>query len=600
MPDVVVAIGQLALEDVEAGPRVHRGGDPDHPVVAAALVHERVAEHLRVLRRSGLARSRACGPGAAGAPWAIDLGLAACHFSIPSRPPSSAGREPLALDRGAVDDHGTLGGERLTKRAAQRAHVVAVDHAHVGEVELLPPQPGRPERLDRLLDVRAEPLERGAEPGGQLGQAVLDVLASVPELRVQADAVEVAGEGADVGCDRHAVVVEQDDDRGPVAPGLVDRLERDAAGHRPVSDHGDDLSVLAVTGAHRLLDSHGVADRGGGVPRAHDVVARLVNGAERRQALVAPDRLQLIAATGQDLVRIGLVAHVPEDLVARRVQQRVQRDGDLARPEVGAEVATDLPHRVDDVGADLLGQRLQLVVVETVQVLGLVDSVEELGHQKVRVAMKSVICSSSAASMGPDWARAARARCVRLARQPARPVQTELGDVGALAQPLVAALGLAERLLRSSHVKNVIHDLEKDAQLAGEGAQSGDCGRFGRAVEEQNALDASGDQAPGLELVQPPQPGDAVGSGRRHVDVLAAHHALNPRGGGQLARRRRGAAAHRPPGARAAARMPRRTARRPPGSRRPRRTCGGRWAVPGAGRRRPSPAGRRGSASRCG
>ena len=30
-----------------------------------------------------------------GAPLAIDLGLAACHFSMPSRPPSSAGAKPL-------------------------------------------------------------------------------------------------------------------------------------------------------------------------------------------------------------------------------------------------------------------------------------------------------------------------------------------------------------------------------------------------------------------------------------------------------------------------------------------------------------------------
>ena len=28
-------------------------------------------------------------------PLAIDLGLAACHFSMPSRPPSSAGAKPL-------------------------------------------------------------------------------------------------------------------------------------------------------------------------------------------------------------------------------------------------------------------------------------------------------------------------------------------------------------------------------------------------------------------------------------------------------------------------------------------------------------------------
>ncbi len=33
----------------------------------------------------------------AGRRWAIDFGLAACHFSMPSRPPSSAGAKPLPL-----------------------------------------------------------------------------------------------------------------------------------------------------------------------------------------------------------------------------------------------------------------------------------------------------------------------------------------------------------------------------------------------------------------------------------------------------------------------------------------------------------------------
>ena len=73
-------------------------------------------------------------------------------------------------------------------------------------------------------------------------------------------------------------------------------------------------------------------------------------------------------------MRVGLVADVPEDLVARRVEQAVEGDGELAGAEVGAEVAADLADRVDDVGAHLLRDLLQLLVVEAVQVLGAVDS----------------------------------------------------------------------------------------------------------------------------------------------------------------------------------------------------------------------------------
>ena len=96
-----------------------------------------------------------------------------------------------------------------------------------------------------------------------------------------------------------------------------------------------------------------------------------------REAAVLADRAQLVAAAGQHLVRVGLVADVPQDLVARRVDQRVQRDRDLARAEVGAEVAADLPHRVDQQLPDLLRDRLQLVLGERVQVLGAVDAGEQ-------------------------------------------------------------------------------------------------------------------------------------------------------------------------------------------------------------------------------
>ena len=114
--DVEVALGQRLLEDRQAGAGVHRRGDADDALVALALAHERLAEHLRVLRRRGLAP---CGLGAAGAGMrlAIEFGLAACHFSMPSRPPSSAGAKPLPLTVATW----TTTGRSASKALAQRA-----------------------------------------------------------------------------------------------------------------------------------------------------------------------------------------------------------------------------------------------------------------------------------------------------------------------------------------------------------------------------------------------------------------------------------------------------------------------------------------------
>ena len=395
---------------------------PDHALVALALAHERLAEDLRVLGRRGLGalrllrgrRGHALGD-------RVRLGGVPLLHALEA---AVLGRgEALALDGRDVHDDGPLGLEGAPQRAAQGVDVVAVDDAHVGPVELLPPQAGRGEGLDRLLELRAEALEGGADAGGQLRQLLLHPLARSPQPRLQAHAVEVARERPDVGRDRHAVVVEHDHHRRAEAARLVDRLERDAAGHGAVADHRGDLAVVADAVAHRLLEPDRVADRGRGVARAHDVVLGLEDRAERREAGVLADRRDLVAAAGEDLVRVGLVADVPEDLVARRVQQRVQRDGDLAGAEVGAEVPADLPHRVDQQLADLLGDLLELVVGEPVEVGGAVDAVEDAGHEG-RVKMKSVMRSSSSAPPGAAWASALRAlRCdsAAISRAPSSP-----------------------------------------------------------------------------------------------------------------------------------------------------------------------------------
>ena len=111
--------------------------------------------------------------------------------------------------------------------------------------------------------------------------------------------------------------------------------------------------------------------------RAHDVVLGLEHRAERGQPLVLADGVEPVATPGENLVRIGLVPDVPEDLVAWGVQQAVQRHRELAGAEIGAEVAADLADRVDDQLPHLLGDLLELRVRELPQVGRRVDRVEQ-------------------------------------------------------------------------------------------------------------------------------------------------------------------------------------------------------------------------------
>jgi hypothetical protein len=58
----------------------------------------------------------------------------------------------------------------------------------------------------------------------------------------------------------------------------------------------------------------------------------------------------------------------------------MERNRDLARPEVRPEVAADLADRVDDVLPHLLRDGLKLVVAQAVQVLRLVYPLKKVGH----------------------------------------------------------------------------------------------------------------------------------------------------------------------------------------------------------------------------
>ena len=127
---------------------------------------------------------------------------------------------------------------------------------------------------------------------------------------------------------------------------------------------------------------------------AHDVVLGLEDRAEGSEAAVLADRRQALAAAGEDLVGVGLVADVPEHLVARRVEQAVQRHRQLAGAEVGAEVAADLTDRVDDVGAHLLRHLLQLGVVEAVQIGGTVDALQQARFAALTICCVSVVAHS--------------------------------------------------------------------------------------------------------------------------------------------------------------------------------------------------------------
>ena len=105
-----------------------------------------------------------------------------------------------------------------------------------------------------------------------------------------------------------------------------------------------------------------------GVATVEDVVLGLAAAGKATHAVTLAERPETLVAARQQLVRIGLVAGVPDDPVPRRIEQPVKGDGQLDDAERRAEMAAGQRDGLDDRLADLLRHLAQLLVVQATQI----------------------------------------------------------------------------------------------------------------------------------------------------------------------------------------------------------------------------------------
>ena len=111
--------------------------------------------------------------------------------------------------------------------------------------------------------------------------------------------------------------------------------------------------------------------------RAERVEVALRALGEAGEPAALAQRADAVAPAGQDLVRIGLVADVPDQPVVRRVEDGMQRDRKLDDAEAGAEMSAGHGDRVDGLAAQLVGDLAKLGRRQAPQVGGPGDTVEE-------------------------------------------------------------------------------------------------------------------------------------------------------------------------------------------------------------------------------
>ena len=127
---------------------------------------------------------------------------------------------------------------------------------------------------------------------------------------------------------------------------------------------------------------------------AERIVIALGAFGEARQAAAGAQGANAVAAAGEDLVRIGLVADVPDQAVARRVEDVVEGSGQFDHAEASAEMSTGYRNRIDGFLTQFVGNLPDLLYLELPQIVRGSDRVEKrrfaiCGHSVIPILSKS-------------------------------------------------------------------------------------------------------------------------------------------------------------------------------------------------------------------
>ena len=163
---------------------------------------------------------------------------------------------------------------------------------------------------------------------------------------------------------------------------VIERLERQATDQRRVTHDDHDLLIRAALLA-RQRQALGDRQPGTGVAAVEDVMLALATAREATHATELAEGVELVEPSGQQLVRVSLMAGVPDELVGRAVEQPVERDGQLDHAERAAQVAAGAGHGPDDRSAQLGAQLTQLDVAQLPEVAGAFNARQE-GQERLR------------------------------------------------------------------------------------------------------------------------------------------------------------------------------------------------------------------------
>ena len=144
-----------------------------------------------------------------------------------------------------------------------------------------------------------------------------------------------------------------------------------------VADHSHGVAVQFAFQLAGNGHAERPADGGAAVAHAEGVVLAFAALGEAAEAFVEPIGVEQFTPSGEDLVPVGLVPNVPNELVVGRIEDVMQRHGELHHTKAGAEVAALYAHHIDDEIAEFLAHLIELRFGDLTEVRRDVDALEQ-------------------------------------------------------------------------------------------------------------------------------------------------------------------------------------------------------------------------------
>ena len=361
-PDIEHPVGKSCLHLVEAGSGRHRRGDGDNPVIGFGGRHQTLREDRGVARRVAGGLLLRSGDDVEFRHRMVFLGR------------RTRKRMPLALLRHHMDQNraARVAVANVLQHRQQMRHVMAVNRADVKKTKLAEHRIAADQVARRFTGAPRRALDLGREPACHLAHQVADRMEGFGGNQPR----EIAAHRADRLRDRHVIVVQYDDQARIRCTCIVHALESHAGTHRAVADHRYDVSLLAgeIT-PHRHAKTG--RNRGRGMTGTERVELGFASFCEAGKPVLLAKRLDLFPAAGKDLVRIGLMADIPDQPVMRGLEHVMKRHGKLDDPEPGTEMAARFRYGANRRVAEFGGETLQLAFGKAAQIVHILDHVEQ-------------------------------------------------------------------------------------------------------------------------------------------------------------------------------------------------------------------------------